>query len=176
MLRTLDSYDAVTLDILMPGMGGRSAGHEIRDDPDLHGIPIVFVSVFAGRRELAGEWVVSKPIDADELRNVLAAAVESGRSRVLVVGGEQVPPDARAGPGRARDRVPVGAHRRGRRPGVRRAALRGGARRRRDPQPPGRVQALDLRGRRLRRAAILFSDGRPPPRPESAAWGSRSCR
>ena len=65
---------------------------EIRADPDLQGVPIVFVSVFSGRRELAGEWVVSKPIDADELRNVLAAAVDSGRSHVLVVGRPEMRP------------------------------------------------------------------------------------
>ena len=50
----------------------------------------MFVSVFSGRQELAGEWVVSKPIDADELRDVLGAAVSAGRSRVLVVGREEL--------------------------------------------------------------------------------------
>src|SRR2546423_10006561 len=74
----------------MPGMGGLEVLSAIRSDPQLRSTPIVFVSVFSGRRELAGEWVVSKPIDADELRNVLATAVDAGRSRVLVVGREEV--------------------------------------------------------------------------------------
>ena len=155
-------FDAVTLDVLMPGMGGLDVLARIRDDPNLHGVPIVFVSVFAGRHELAGEWVVSKPIDADELRNVLAAAVESGRSRVLVVGREQVRTTLEP----ALDELGIkyqweltGA-----------AAARVCAERRfeialvdvgvRNPQAV--LQALDLRGRRIRRAAILFSDGHTP--------------
>ncbi len=83
-------YDAITLDILMPGMDGFEVLRQIRADHELRAIPILFVSVFAGRRELAGEWTVGKPIDADELRDVLAAAVRAGRSRVLVVAREQL--------------------------------------------------------------------------------------
>jgi signal transduction histidine kinase len=85
-----DRFDAVTLDILMPGMDGFAVLRQIRSDPDLSTTPIVFVTVFSGRQELAGEWVVSKPIDADELRAVLGAAVSAGRSRVLVVGREEL--------------------------------------------------------------------------------------
>ncbi len=36
--------------------------------------------------ELAGEWAVRKPIDADELRAALIAAIRSGRPRVLAIG------------------------------------------------------------------------------------------
>jgi hypothetical protein len=106
--------------------------------------------------------VVSKPIDADELRNVLAAAVEAGRSRVIVVGRQEV----RSALEPALDELGIkyqweltGA-----------AAARVCAERRfevalvdvgvRNPQAV--LQALDLRGRRLRRAAILFSDGHGP--------------
>lgn len=73
-----DRYDAVTLDILMPGMDGLQVLRQIRSDRELAGTPIVCVSVFSGRQELAGEWVVSKPIDADELRDVLGAAIRAG--------------------------------------------------------------------------------------------------
>ena len=89
-------YDAVTLDILMPGMDGFEVLRQIRADRELATTPIVFVSVFSGRQELAGEWVVGKPIDADELRAVLGAAVSAGRSRVLVVGREELVIAARA--------------------------------------------------------------------------------
>jgi CheY-like chemotaxis protein len=164
MLRA-SSYDALTLDVLMPGMSGLEVLAEIRTDPDLRGVPIVFVSVFSGRRELAGEWVVAKPIDADELRNVLAAAVEAGRSRVLVVGRREVRDVLES----ALEELHInyqweltGA-----------AAARVCAERRfevalvdvgvRNPQAV--LQALDLRGRRLRRAAILFSDGHTPTPP-----------
>jgi len=161
LLRT-GQYDAVTLDILMPGMDGFAVLQEIRSHRELAGIPIVFVSVFSGRQELAGEWVVAKPIDADELRDVLGAAVSSGRSRVLVVGRETL--QSLLEP--ALDDLGIefqwemsGA-----------AAARVCRERRfevalvdvgiRNPQMV--IQALDLRGRRVRRAVILVSDGATP--------------
>ncbi len=158
-------YDAVTLDILMPGMDGFSVLQEIRSQPDLRSIPIVFISVFSGRQELAGEWIVSKPIDADELREVLGAAVSSGRSRVLVVGRDELQPllePALDELGIEHEWETTGA-----------AAARVCGERRfevalvdvgvRNPQAV--LQALDLRGRRLRRAVILFSDGVTPAPP-----------
>jgi signal transduction histidine kinase/CheY-like chemotaxis protein len=151
-------FDAVTLDVLMPGMNGFEVLEAIRSDPDLHPTPIVFVSVFSGRRELAGEWVVSKPIDADELRHVLAAAVKSGRSRVLVVGRQELRPVLEPSLGE------LGIEHQWEQTGA--AAARACAERRfevalidvglRNPQAV--LEAIDLRGRRERRATILFSD------------------
>ena len=161
LLRT-ERFDAITLDILMPGMDGFEVLRQIRADPELRATPIVFVSVFAGRSELSGEWVVSKPIDADELRDVLAAAVRAGRSRVLVVGRPNLQvalEPALAELGIEHQWEPTGA-----------AAARVCHERRfevalvdvgiRNPQAA--LQALDLRGRRLRRAVILFSDEATP--------------
>jgi signal transduction histidine kinase len=160
-----EHYDAITLDILMPGMDGFQVLREIRGDPELRTIPIVFVSVFSGRRELSGEWVVSKPIDADELRDVLGAAVSAGRSRVLVVGRQELQPVLEPAldefgiehqwelSGAAAARVC----------GERRfevALIDVGIR-----NPHAVLQALDLRGRRLRRAVILFSDEETPTPP-----------
>jgi signal transduction histidine kinase/HAMP domain-containing protein len=152
------SYDAVTLDILMPGMDGFEVLRQIRADPELRSTPIVFVSVFSGRGELAGEWVVGKPIDADELRDVLGAAVSSGRTRVLVVGREELQPVLEP----ALDEL--GIEHQWELSGT--AAARVCEERRfevalidigiRSPQAV--LKALDLRGRRLRRAVILFSD------------------
>ena len=125
----------------------------------------MFVSVFAGRRELAGEWVVSKPIDADELRDVLGAAVSAGRSRVLVVGREEL--RTRLEPAL----LDLGIEFHWESTGV--AAARVCRERRfevalvdvgiRNPQMV--IQALDLRGRRVRRALILISDGETPTPP-----------
>jgi CheY-like chemotaxis protein/anti-sigma regulatory factor (Ser/Thr protein kinase) len=164
MLRD-SAYDAVTLDVLMPGMDGFEVLRRIRADPSFGAPPIVFVSVFSGRRELAGEWVVSKPIDADELRQVLGAAVQSGRSRVLVVARPELEPELSS------DLVALGIEHHWEQTGT--AAARACAERRfevalvdvgiRNPQAV--LQALDLRGRRRRRAAILFSDGRGPAPP-----------
>jgi signal transduction histidine kinase/CheY-like chemotaxis protein len=160
-----DSFDAVTLDVLMPGMNGLEVLRAIRADPELRPIPIVFVSVFSSRGELAGEWVVSKPIDADELRRVLAAAVTSGRSRVLVVGRallKEVLEPALDELGLEHD-WELSAE----------TAARACAERRFEvalvdvgiTSPRDVLQALDLRGRRLRRAVILFSDGVAPVPP-----------
>jgi len=163
-LSTLRSsyFDAVTLDVLMPGMDGFDVLKEIRADPALRATPIVFVSVFSGRSELAGEWVVSKPIDADELRHVLGAAVKAGRSRVLVVGRSQL--QATLGP----SLEDLGIEHRWELTGA--AAARACAERRYEValvdigvrHPQAVLQAIDLRGRRDRRAAILFSDGHTP--------------
>ena len=146
----------------MPGMDGFEVLHKVRADRELSTTPIVCVSVFSGRQELAGEWVVAKPIDADELRAVLGAAVSAGRSRVLVVGREELQTTLEP----ALDDLGIefqwevsGA-----------AAARVCRERRfevalvdvgiRNPQMV--IQALDLRGRRVRRAVILMSDGETP--------------
>ncbi len=170
MLRA-EQFDGVTLDVLMPDLDGLELLRRIRADPSLAGIPIVFVSVFSGRHELVGEWVVSKPIDADELRNVLAAAVQSGRSRVLVVGRDEV----RAALSPALDELGLDHHWES--SGA--AAARACSERRFEValvdvglrNPPAILQALDLRGRRLRRAVILFSDGKQPMPPGMAHLG-----
>jgi signal transduction histidine kinase len=157
-----ERYDAVTLDILMPSMDGFEVLRQIRADPDLRATPIVFVSVFSARSELSGEWVVAKPIDAAELLHVLAAAVRAGRSRVLIVGRQELQPVLEP----ALDEL--GIEHQWETSGA--AAARVCGERRfevalidvgiRNPQAV--LQALDLRGRRLRRAVILFSDGESP--------------
>jgi signal transduction histidine kinase len=160
-----DRYDAVTLDILMSDMDGFEVLRQIRADPGLHDIPIVFVSVFSGRRELAGEWVVAKPIDADELRDVLGAALSAGRSRVLVVGREEIQPVLSP----ALSELGIEHHWESSGGAVARVCRE----RRfevalvdvRVRNPAAVLQALDLRGRRLRRAVILFTDGSGPTPP-----------
>jgi signal transduction histidine kinase/ActR/RegA family two-component response regulator len=157
-----ERFDAVTLDILMRDMDGLEVLRRIRADPELRATPVVFVSVFANRSELSGEWVVNKPIDADELRNVLAAAVRAGRSRVLIVGREELQP------GLESSLDELGIEHQWETSGA--AAARVCGERRFEValidvgiRNPGAVlQALDLRGRRLRRAVILFSDEAGP--------------
>ena len=80
----------MTLDVLMPGMSGFEVLRELRADPRLADLPVVVVSVFSGREALSGEWVVTKPIDAEELADALGAAVMAGRVRVLAVGRADV--------------------------------------------------------------------------------------
>jgi CheY-like chemotaxis protein/two-component sensor histidine kinase len=166
-----DRFDAVTLDVLMPDMNGFEVLRAIRADPNLRATPIVFVSVFSSRRELAGERVVTKPIDADELRRVLAAAVASGRSRVLVVARRQLQEALEPALGElgvehdwelsAEAAARVCAEQR-----FEVALVDVGISSAREV-----LQALDLRGRRVRRAIILFSDGAAPTPPGISKLG-----
>lgn len=157
-----ETFDAVTLDVPTPEMGGFEVLRRIREQPDLAGLPIVFVSVLAAQSELDGEWVVPKPIDGPRLGEVLSAAISSSRSRVLVVAREELQPLLEPSldqlgiehewetSGAAAARVC----------GERRfevALIDVGIR-----NPRAVLQALDLRGRRVRRAVILFSDGAAP--------------
>jgi signal transduction histidine kinase/DNA-binding NarL/FixJ family response regulator len=157
-----DRYDVVTLDLRMPEMDGLAVVREIRADPELQTTPIVFVCGAADRAQLAGEWVAAKPIDPDQLRSVLTAAVRAGRSRALVV--------ARAGAQAtlepALDELGIEYHwettgaAAARVCGERRfevALIDIGIR-----NPEAALEALALRGRRLQRAVILFSDGSSP--------------
>jgi signal transduction histidine kinase/CheY-like chemotaxis protein/HAMP domain-containing protein len=158
-------YDAITLDILMPGMDGFEVLRQIRSDRELAGTPVVCVSVFSGRQELAGEWVVPKPIDADELRAVLGAAVSAGRSRVLVVGREDLqnvlePALDELGIEFQWEHSGAAAARVCRERRFEVALVDVGIR-----NPQMAIQALDLRGRRVRRAVILISDGDTPTPP-----------
>jgi CheY-like chemotaxis protein/two-component sensor histidine kinase len=156
-------FDVITLDIKMPKVNGFDVLRQIRSRPELRSTPVVFVSVFSDHQELAGEWVVSKPIDADELRDVLGAAVSSGRSRVLVVGRPEIQPALE------RSLHDLGIEHQWATSGQ--AAARVCSERRfeialvdlglRNPQTV--LHALNLRGRRVRRAVILFTDGSGPP-------------
>jgi nitrogen-specific signal transduction histidine kinase len=157
-----ERFDAITLDILMPDMDGFEVLRQIRADPELRATPILCVSVFAGRSELSGEWVVAKPIDADELRDVLAAAVRAGRSRVLVVGRQDMqvtlePALDELGIEHQWETTGAAAARVCNERRFEVALIDVGIR-----NPRAALQALDLRGRRLRRAVILFSDGATP--------------
>ncbi len=152
-----ESFDAITLDILMPGMSGFEVLRALRADPVLETIPVVVVSVFSGREALSGEWVVSKPIEADALADALGAAVVSQRIRVLAVGPPASRPaldDALGVLGIehewARDADEVAAMCSARHYEV---ALVDGAL----EDPRGVLDALDLRGRRLRQAVLVFS-------------------
>jgi len=152
-----EHFDAVTLDILMPGMSGFEVMRAMRADAALAELPVVVVSVFSGREALSGEWVVSKPIDAEELADALGAAVLAGRVRVLAVGREAV----RAPLNRTLDDLGI-EHEWASDPayaqklcGMRYyevALVDGGM-----PNAETVIAGLDLRGRRLRRSVVVFN-------------------
>ncbi len=152
-------FDAMTLDILMPGRSGMDVLRAVRDDPELRRTPVVIVSILSGSEALLGEWKVTKPIEAEELADVLGSAVMTGRTRVLVVGRSAV--RARLEPalvrlGLAHEWVTSGTAAaqacRSRRFEV--ALVDAGIR-----SPENVMRGLELRGRRGSRAVVLFSDG-----------------
>lgn len=162
-LRTED-FDAMTLDVLMPGVSGFEVLRELRADPRLAELPVVVVSVFSGREALSGEWVISKPIDAEELADALGSAVMAGRVRVLAVGRSDVRTNLR----RTLDELAI-EHEWASTP---LEAARLCATRRFEvalvdaglPDVEAAIAGLDLRGRRLRRSVVVVSadgDGVP---------------
>jgi signal transduction histidine kinase/CheY-like chemotaxis protein len=164
-------FDAITMDVRMPEMDGVQLLEQIRADPELAAVPVVFVSVSTNMTELDGEWLVSKPIDAAELAEVLGTAVSMGRSRVLVVGREEL--RQRLEP--SLDAMGIGyewaasgvAAAQACRARLFEVALIDTAL----SNPQAVLAALTLRGRRQRRAVILFDDGSTPLAPEVRQMG-----
>src|SRR3954470_21611887 len=143
----------------MPGMSGFEVLRALRTDEQLRALPVVVVSVFSGREALSGEWVVAKPIDSEELADALGAAVLAGRVRVLAVGRDTV----RQRAGRALESLGIGSlwasdalepARLCSRARFEVALIDAGL-----PAAEEVVAALELRGRRLERSVVLFSDG-----------------
>jgi signal transduction histidine kinase/FixJ family two-component response regulator/HAMP domain-containing protein len=95
-LRAGERFDAMTLDVLMPGMNGLDVLRAVRADPRLRDLPVIFVSVSSTLPALAGEWSVGKPIDRRRLTDVLDAALQAKRSRALVLAPERVRADVAA--------------------------------------------------------------------------------
>jgi CheY-like chemotaxis protein len=70
-LRKLDERpDVVILDLMLPGMSGYTFLEQMRERPDMRGVPVVVVSaaVPPGRHRLAGaSAVIEKPFEFDGL-------------------------------------------------------------------------------------------------------------
>jgi signal transduction histidine kinase/CheY-like chemotaxis protein len=166
-----ERFDAITVDVRIGTPDGIDLVRRLRTDRELQSVPAVYVTVDVDRPELSGEWTVGKPIDGDELRAALAAAIRSGRPRVLAIGRPET--QARLEP--ALD--DLGIEYEWETTGT--AAVRVSGERRfevalvdaglRNPQAV--IQALKLRGRRLRKAVILYTDGAAPVPPALADQG-----
>ena len=66
--------DLIILDIMMPGMPGDKAAHQLKNNDDTKNIPIIFLTAImtteeTGKRDNAlGDYiVVAKPVDIDKL-------------------------------------------------------------------------------------------------------------
>ena len=154
-----EQFDALTLDVIMPERNGFDVLRALRADPGLRRTPVVVVSVFSGNEALFGEWRLAKPVEGGELADALGSAVLAGRTRLLVVGRSQVRPElepALLRLGLDHEWVTSGA-----------AAARACADRRFEValvdagmrNPHSVLDRVDLRGRRLGRAVLVFSSG-----------------
>lgn len=88
--------DAVTLDVMMPGMDGWRVLQAMKADPQLAGIPVVVVSIVdnkpLGYRLGASDYLV-KPVEPtnllETLNNVIPSSHEDHEDYILVVDDEQ---------------------------------------------------------------------------------------
>ncbi len=80
--------DAITLDVMMPGMDGWSVLAAIKDDSELADIPVIMLTMLEDRTlgfALGASEYVTKPIDRDHLRKLLRRYRRDGPCDVLVV-------------------------------------------------------------------------------------------
>ncbi|MFZ5814378.1 MAG: response regulator [Bacillota bacterium] len=94
--------DAITLDLLMPGMHGLEVTRRLKEDPTTRNIPVVVISAYTSGREpelvaLGVAGVIAKPIDEAKLLTTIRAvlgAVEGEKLQptILVVDDD---PDVR---------------------------------------------------------------------------------
>jgi CheY-like chemotaxis protein len=80
--------DAITLDVLMPGMDGWAVLSALKADPDLATVPVLMLTMLHDQAlgfALGASEYLSKPIDRDRLRSVLRRHRHAGPCDVLVV-------------------------------------------------------------------------------------------
>jgi len=160
-----ERFDAVTLDVLMPGMNGIEVLNAVRADRALRDLPVIFVSVSSTLAQLSGQWSVPKPIDRQRLTDVLDAAIQTQRTRLLVVAPESLRPELTPWLGQLGidyrwETDPDGAARAGHEQRFEVALVHAAM-----ASAPAVLERLELRGRREGHSVVLFSttDGGPVP-------------
>jgi hypothetical protein len=80
--------DAITLDVMMPGMDGWAVLTALKADPEVAGIPVIMVTMLDDRNlgfALGATEYLTKPLDRERLRAVLHRHSRRGGAEVLVV-------------------------------------------------------------------------------------------
>ena len=80
--------DAITLDVMMPGMDGWAVLSAIKADSDLSDIPVIMLTIVDDKRmgfALGASEYLTKPIDREQLRRVLLKYRRSGTGGSILV-------------------------------------------------------------------------------------------
>ncbi len=80
--------DAITLDVMMPGMDGWSVLHALKADPELAAIPVILVSFLDDKNlgyALGASEYLSKPIDRARLASILKTYRREGAPALALV-------------------------------------------------------------------------------------------
>lgn len=80
--------DAITLDVMMPGMDGWSVLTALKGDPETAHIPVIMVTMLQDRQmgfALGADDFLTKPVDSQKLRAVLVRHLQGEGAQVLVV-------------------------------------------------------------------------------------------
>ncbi len=80
--------DAITLDVLMPGMDGWAVLSALKADPAVAEIPVIMLTILENRNlglALGASEYMSKPIDRERLRSLLGKYRRDGAREVLLV-------------------------------------------------------------------------------------------
>ena len=80
--------DVIVLDVMMPGMDGWAVLTELRNDPDLHAMPVIIASMLDNREmglALCADEYLIKPLDRARLQAALQRLCGSRHSRTVLV-------------------------------------------------------------------------------------------
>ncbi|MFQ5340502.1 MAG: response regulator [Anaerolineae bacterium] len=80
--------DAITLDVIMPGMDGWAVLTALKADPELAGIPVIMLTIVDDKNlgyALGASEYLTKPIDRDRLAEVLSKYRSRSPSRLVLV-------------------------------------------------------------------------------------------
>lgn len=80
--------DAISLDVIMPGMDGWTVLARLKADPSLQSIPVLLITIVDGAAAgiaLGASNVIRKPVDPQRLLDIVSGHVQSKGRRVLVV-------------------------------------------------------------------------------------------
>ncbi|HET7040423.1 MAG TPA: response regulator [Gemmatimonadales bacterium] len=86
--------DAITLDVMMPGMDGWEVLARLKEDPALADVPVIMLTVVDDKKlgyALGAAEYVTKPIDREQLRRVLGRYRTDERGRSVLVVEDDAP-------------------------------------------------------------------------------------